>query len=160
MRTKQAGRASVLTILVVAAVLLGGIVMLFARVGDSPETAAQNFMTALAKGDLDSLTKLSFLENQTPEQIRKQWDFAENTAGKYYRFTYAISGSSQPDPTDATVSMQFEKNAGDPAAYPEAVTIPLVKVGQEWKVDVAAMDRTLFPALPGLDPNAVSAQSK
>lgn len=145
---KQAGRVSLLSIIVIAAVLIGGAVLVLLHSSDSPESAAATFMTALAKGDVNTLTNLSYVTNETPDEIRKQWDFAENHAGKYYCFSWEMTSSLQSDASNAAISMQFVKNLGKPASYPETVNIPLVKDQGTWKVDVAAVDRTLFPALP------------
>jgi hypothetical protein len=129
-------------------VLIAAFIIVFAQTGDSPETAALDFMSALATGDVATLTKLTYISGQTPEQIRKQWDFAENTAGKYYSFNYIISGSTQTDSNDAAISMQFTKDSRKIAAYSEPASIPMIKKDGKWFVDVGGMDRTLFPALP------------
>jgi hypothetical protein len=80
--------------------------------------------------------------------MRKKWDFAVNRAGKYYLFTYKITSARQIDENNAQVTMQFTKDAGDPSSYDAKYEIPLVKVGNEWKVDVKAISRELYPAIP------------
>jgi hypothetical protein len=134
--------------IVVAVVLVGGAILILLSGSDSPETAALRFMTALAKGDVDTLTKLTYAGNESPDDIRKQWDFAENVAGKHYAFLYNITASSRSDENDAAITMDFTKNYGKPGSYNEPVQIPMVRDNGVWKVDVPAVDRTMFPALP------------
>jgi hypothetical protein len=121
---KLAGRVSVLAVLAIFAVIVGGAVIVLLTTGESPESAATSFLSALAKGDINELTNLSYMANQSPEEVKKKWDFAENVAGPYYRFAYRVTGSNQADANDA------------------------VKVGDKWKVDVRSVNIELFPALP------------
>lgn len=144
---KLAGRVSILTLVVCAAVLVGGAIVLLLTVGDSPETAAQEFLSALAKGDVDSLTKLSYMGDEKAEQVKSEWTFAVD-AGKYYRFAYQMLGSNQSDPKDAAVQIKIIRNLGKPASYDENKELPMVKFGGQWLVDVRSMDNELYPALP------------
>src|SRR5687768_11472836 len=121
---KQSGRASLLTVVALAAVLMVAVLLFF---GKEPVGAVgARFLTALSSGDVDTLTKMSYLGNDTEAEMRKKWDFAVNTAGRYYRFAYQITSSREISNDTAQVTTQFVKNAGDPASYPEKVEIPLV----------------------------------
>jgi Protein of unknown function (DUF2950) len=145
---KKAGRVSLLTLIVIVAVLTGGAVVLLLIVPDSPESAATQFMSALAGGNVDKLVSLSDLGDESPDQAHKQWDFAVNTAGKYYQFAYTIMGSSEADPTDASVKIQMLRNPDKVGSYQETFDIPMVKKNEHWLVDVRAMNRTIYPAMP------------
>jgi hypothetical protein len=143
---KQSGRASILTIAAVVSVLLV-LGMLFLG-KESVTSVGDRFLQALYRGDVDTLTKMSYLGNDTEDQMRKKWDFAVNHAGKYYLFAYRITGGRQLSEDSAQVTLQYVKDAANPASYEEKYEIPLVKVGNEWKVDVKGMNRTMYPALP------------
>ena len=145
---KKAGRVSLLTLIVIVAVLVGSAIVLLLIVPDSPESAAKQFMSALATGNVDKLVSLSDLGDESPDQARKQWDFSVNTAGKYYQFVYSVNSSSESDPTDASVKILMLRNPDKPGSFQETFDIPMVKKGDHWKVDVRAMNRTIYPALP------------
>lgn len=143
---KQSGRASLLTILALVAVVIVIGLLAFAR--ESSASIAARFMDALSAGDSKVLSEMTYLGDDTPEELRKQWDFAVNTAGKHYVFVYRIVGSNQPSEDSANVRVQVVRNAYRSGAYEEAYTIPLVKVGDEWKVDVKGISREMYPGLP------------
>ncbi len=105
-------------------------------------------MDALDAGDVDTLTQMSYLDKDTEAQMREKWEFAVNTAGKYYKFRYEITAARQISEDTAQVTMQLIKDAINPSAYPEKSELPLVKVGDKWKVDVKGMSRDIYPALP------------
>jgi hypothetical protein len=106
------------------------------------------FMSALARGDVNTLTDLTYLGKRPKEEIRKDWEFATGTAGKYYNFTYRITSAQQADENNATVTMMVERDIDSGTSYEEKRELPLVKVGNEWKVDVANISRDVYPALP------------
>lgn len=143
---KQSGRASLMTIAAIVAVLLVVGLMFLGK--ESVTSVGDRFLKALYFGDVETLTKMSYLGNDTEDQMRKKWDFAVNRAGKYYLFAYRITGGKQVSDDTAQVTMQFIKDAANPGSYEEKYEIPLVKVGNEWKVDVKGMNRTIYPALP------------
>jgi hypothetical protein len=127
-------------------IVLVTIVLLTGR--ESLTSIGGRFMEALAKGDVDTLTKMSYVGNDTPEDLRKQWDFAVNTAGVHYNFLYKITGSQQADAKTGAVSMSVTRDATNPGAYEQNYQLPLLKVGDEWKVDVHGISREMYPALP------------
>jgi len=130
---------------VVAAVIFVGIL---ATGRESLGSVGGRFMSALAKGDVDTLTKMSYLGNEPEDQIRKEWDFAVNTAGKYYNFTFRITGSLQSNDKTGSVNMQLMRDATSAGSYEEVYELPLVKVGDDWKIDVKSISREMYPALP------------
>lgn len=107
-------------------------------------------MTALAKGDVDTLTKMTYLgANTSEDQIRKEWNFACNTAGKHYVFMWRITSSMEQDPGKVgSVQMQVTRNANTPGSYEEGFQLPMLKVNGQWKVDVRGISRQMYPALP------------
>lgn len=143
---RQSGKASIITILSIAAILL--IVGLLAFSRESLGSVGGRFMEALRTGNVDQLTKMSYLGTMPEDQMRKQWDFAVNHAGKYYKFGYRITAAKDIDGKSGTVMMQVLRNAISPGAYEESFQLPMVKVGDEWKVDVRALSRELYVALP------------
>lgn len=145
-RMNRAGRISIVGLLGLLGIIVFIAVLVSGR--ESLSSVGARFMGALAKGDVDELTKLSYLGTESQEDVRKQWEFACHTAGRYYNFTYQITSSLQADPTSGSVRMQVTKNATDPGSYAEGFQLPLVKVGDEWKVDVKGISREMYPALP------------
>jgi hypothetical protein len=145
---KKAGKVSLLTLIVVVALLIGGAVVLLLIVPDSPESAATQFFSALATQDVDKLVNLSDMGDEPADKVRKQWDFAVHDAGKYYQFVFNVTGSTQSGPNDGSVKVEMYRNPDKPGAYSETFDIPMVKKGEHWRVDVRAVNRTIYPALP------------
>lgn len=142
----QAGRVNVLAIGGIVCLALIVFVLFAGR--ESTATVGARFMTALAKGDVDTLTQMSFMGDETPDQVRKQWDYTVHGVGQYYRFRWHITGTSQANDNTAAVLLQVARNADTPSAYDENYQLPLVKVNGGWKVDVRNISRDMFPALP------------
>jgi len=143
---KQSGRISLLALGSLFCVIVVSALLLFSR--ESPSAAGDRFMAALINHDVDGLTKMSMMKGASEDDIRKQWDFSVNTAEKYYRFAYRIAGAAQSSDTTASVKVFVAKDADHPGAYEELMEVPLVKVNDEWKVDVRALSRDFFPCLP------------
>ena len=139
---KRAGKvhflvvAGIVGIIVVVALLFSG--------QQSPMTAADEFMRALAKGDIDKLVAMSYT-SQPKDKLREDWDFAVNKAGKYYQFMYKLKYMKQNDPNNAVVAMDLEKRS---VGYAENFQLSMIKDGGEWKVDVRSISRNMVPALP------------
>lgn len=140
------GRISLLGIVGLLCALVVVSILFLGR--ESLTTVGNRFMAALGKGDLDTLTNMTFMGNASPEEIRKQWDFTVNTAGRYYNFQYRIVSASQANERTGSVRMQVRRNSTGPSTYEENYQLPLVKVGDQWKVDVRGISRELYPALP------------
>src|SRR5262249_33974548 len=127
----RSGRVSILGLGGLFAIILFAAVFLLSR--DSLSVVGGRFMDALAKRDVDTLTKMTYLGNETQEEIHKQWEFTCNPAGRYYNFLYHITAASQADPKSGSVQMQVTRDATNPGAYEENFQLPMVKVGDEWK---------------------------
>lgn len=121
-------------------------VLLFANQQD-PRQVANRFMISLAKGDVNQLCELSYYQGD-PEDLKKQWTFATQTAGKHFLFTWQLKDEKVASPTEAAVQMDFTSNALSSGSYSENKELPMVKVDGKWKVDVTAIDRSIYPDLP------------
>ena len=144
---RQSGRISLLALVVIVGLVLVGFILLFGQ--ESLTSVGARFMTALAKGDVDTLTKMSSLGDEPEDQIRKQWVFACNTAGKHYAFLWRITSSMEQERDKiGSVQMQVTRNAMSPGGYDEGFQLPLIKKDGQWKVDVGSISRQMYPALP------------
>ncbi|MCO5297763.1 MAG: hypothetical protein M9921_12980 [Fimbriimonadaceae bacterium] len=143
---KTAGRVSPLLILGVASILV--LAFLLMQSSSTPSGVAAEFMTALGKGDVDELMRVSYAPGRDEAEMRKEWEFAVNVAGLHYRFAYRILNSKQADDKNASVSLHVFRNADLDSTYGEKYEIPMVKVGDEWKVDAFGLNREMYPGLP------------
>ncbi len=139
---KQSGKASVLVI--VALICLAVVGLIFVLAGSSPKSIANDFMVALAKGDVDRLVSLSYLPDKDEAAVRKDWEFATQVAGPYYRFSWRVGAIGMPDDSNATVEMFLNRGQGDE----EKFDLPMVLTNGKWLVDVGEVNRGMFPALP------------
>ena len=137
---------SLLTVggVIAAVVLVGGFFLAKESVG----TVGTRFMDALARGDVETLTKMSYIGDRPEAEIRKDWDFAVNNAGRHYRFAWKFLGSEQTGPEAGNVRLDIQRNLDKGGSYDEKFQLPLIKVGDVWKIDVRSVSRDMFPALP------------
>lgn len=135
-----------MALLVVLAV--GLVIGVFAFSRESLTSVGARFMSALGRGDIETLTDLTLQGKRSREEIREAWKFAVEKAGRYYNFRYRIVSGEQADANTGAVRMQVLRNLENPAAYEENFQLPMVKVGDEWKVDVWNISRELYPGLP------------
>lgn len=152
MNMRNSGRITIVTVGVVAAIMLLLAVVLFAK--DSPQSSGVKFMQALSNHDVDQLVELTFVGETDPQKIearkkklREDWDFAVNTAGKHFIFTYKVVGYTQPTETAGAVSCKVTKNA-HMGGYDEKFELPMEKESGKWKVVIGGVSRSMFPALP------------
>ncbi len=145
MRMKRSGRTSIVIIVTVA--LVSAVIALFLLAGESPSGVAGKFLTALAKGDTKTLTALSYMGELPPDKVEAEWKKTYE-ASKYWVFAFGITDSIEQDSNNATVKMQFVKNASSPSAYDEKYELPLVKKDGKWLVDVRGISRDMYPSLP------------
>lgn len=117
---------------------------LFFVKGSSPKEIANEFMVALAKGDVNRLVALSYIKDMPPDELRKKWEFSTQIAGPYYQFVWRVGGESHPDSTSASAVIFLNRGQGDE----ERFEIPLTKIGDKWLVDVREINRNMFPAMP------------
>jgi hypothetical protein len=145
---KRAGRISLVLAAVVVVAILAVIALVTLTRTESPETVAHDFMNALVMGDADTLAKLSYMDPDTPEQIRSKWDFTVHKAGPHYRFVWEPRGSVEPDSENAAVRIGVYRNVLRERELADPYELPLVKVNGHWKVDVRAINREMYPGLP------------
>lgn len=150
LRMRQSGRVNVIAILAVVAVAMVLVVIFFSK--QSLSTAGGEFMDALTRGDVDKLTELSVVGNETPDEIKKQWQFATQVAGRNYSFKWRVTGETQSSDTSGAVQLSVERNFGSGGSYEQNYALPMVKVGGQWKVDVANVSREMYPGLPKATP--------
>jgi hypothetical protein len=142
---RQSGRASIVTVLAIVSVLLVVLLLAFSR--ESLTSVGGRFMDALQRGDVDTLTRMTYLGNKSEEQVRKEWDFTVNTAGRHYEFLYQILSARQSGSDSGVVRMHVIRNPRQ-GGFEEVFNLPLVKVGDDWKVDVRGINRDMYPGLP------------
>jgi len=130
-----------------AIVLLAAAVVFTSR--ESPENSAAEFMSALSKGDVPELMKLSYEPSIPRDKLQEEWTFATKDAGRYYVFQWRTLSSTSLGPGSASVHIQVIRNALDRGAYPEDYELHLVEEQGHWLVDVSGMSPDIYPALPG-----------
>lgn len=143
---RNAGRISPLTVFGVAAVALVGVGLFVAQ--ESVTTVGSKFMDALARGDVDRLTEMSYMSDLPKEEIRKRWEFAVHTAAPYYRFTWAIAGATETADGGGSIRLKVTRNIDAGGGYEENFQLPLVKTKEGWKVDIRSISREMYPGLP------------
>ena len=150
---KRAGRIH--WMVVVALATLIALVSLFVFSGDSPDKAAREFMSALAKGDAKALASRSYLNlsgksgspSSSLDGMEKAWKECLDGA-KYYRFVYTVGDVQiQPDQS-ASVRLQINKNPFGMGGYDEHFELPMFKEEGKWKVQVQGISREMYPFLP------------
>lgn len=140
------GRVNIVLIIGIVVVAMLAYVILMTR--ESVTTVGTRFMSSLAKGDVNTLTEMTFLEGRDKEDVRKQWDFSVNQVGKHYRFAWRIVSAREIGSDSAAVRLQVVRDLESSAAYEENFQLPLRKENGAWKVDVSNISRDMFPALP------------
>lgn len=134
-------------IVVLSAIALA-ILGLLAFSGDSPNSVAGKFMKALGQGDVKTLADLSYY---SPEQDRSQTEAEWSKTvklGKHYVFAWRIVGDTRPAPDRSLVRIAVTKDVSAESSYEENFSLSMFKVGGKWLVDVRAMSRDMYPALP------------
>ncbi|MBI1757475.1 MAG: DUF4878 domain-containing protein [Fimbriimonas ginsengisoli] len=142
----QQGRMHWLTML--ALVALVALLVAVVLSGATPASAASDFMLALARGDVDRLTDLSVLGEETRGEMRSQWEFSTKVAAPNYRFTWTIGETRKQGANEAGVRIEMNSTPFSGDTTPDRFDLPLVKEGGKWKVHVQAINREFFPCLP------------
>src|ERR1700761_7837910 len=130
---RSSGRVSLFSLFAVVAVVMVAVVLLFSK--SSPGAAGGQFMDALVRGDVNELCNLSYMGDTPPDEMRKEWEFATQVAGKHYNFSWQITASTALGNT-GSVQLSVQRNFGTPGAYPENFALPMVLTNGQWKVDV------------------------
>jgi hypothetical protein len=143
---KVRGRVNwiILSVLVLTAL----IVFLAFFGGEAPSTAANRFLLALGKGDVETLTEMSYFKPERPrEQVEADWKKTLSYS-RHFLFMWRVKSDRRPTPDRAIVALLFVKDARRSGSYEENFILDLVKVDGKWKVDVQSINREMFPALP------------
>ena len=146
MRMLLAGKISVTLIVIVGLVV--GLLAMSLLSKDSPAQAGAQFMAALAAGDAEALTELSYSDDVTKEEMLDMWKYATQVSGRYFTFTYNVTGESMPSDDTAVVNMMYAERAGMSGSVEVPYELPMKLVDGEWKVDVFALNRKMYPGLP------------
>jgi hypothetical protein len=146
MRMKRAGRVNILTVAVLACVVV--IFSMFFIGRENIGSVGAKFMSALAKGDVDTLTDLSYLGNKDKEDMKKQWEFAAKDVSKQYTFEWRVTGARELSEKAGSVSLMVSRNLFSGSTYEEKFELPMIRVNGRWLVNVSGISRDMYPALP------------
>jgi len=115
--------------------------------GQSPEAAAKEFMAALAKGDVDKLTEMTYLP-EPESDIKSQWKHTFETSARNYVFGWQF-GSTEKDGSDrAVVRVTITEFRGPETHGNDEANLPLIRKDGKWMVDMRSLSRSFFPGLP------------
>jgi hypothetical protein len=142
---RTAGRINLIYLFVVVVVVMVAVVLIFSK--QSPAQAGGEFMDALVRGDVNELTDLSYLGQTPTSEVKKEWEFATQVAGKHYNFSWQITASTAMGDS-GSVQLSVFRNFGSAGSYPENFALPMTLVNGQWKVDVANLSRELYPGVP------------
>lgn len=131
-----------------AAIALVLVVAFFMLGRATPSATAEEYLEALARGDANRLTELSFTHSGTKEQLLDAYKFATEQAGKNYSFIWRIKDEREADANTAAVQISVMRNANRATSYEENFEIPLAKKDGKWLVDVGDINDQMYPALP------------
>jgi hypothetical protein len=145
-RMKRAGKVHWMVVIGLMGVL--AIIVLLTMSKENPETVASKFLSALAIGDDEKLTELSYYPNGSKDELKRQWQFATKVAAKNYMFFWKIKFTTVADADTASVALEYTRNSLSPASYGENFQLPMVRDKGRWLVDVRSISREMYPALP------------
>jgi hypothetical protein len=147
MRILSRGAFRINPIVFVGALGLLAILVVMTLIGKSPEQAASEFMTALAKGDVATLTSMSYLPD--PERpLDEQWRETFEAKAKNYVFAWQLQTSEKMSDEEAVVKVMIIEYRGPELHENDVTNLPLTKRDGDWKVDLRSLSRTFFPGLP------------
>lgn len=143
---RRTGRAHWTVVALVGLAALAAVLLLVRT--DSPQAAADRFLTALAKGDAKTLAEMSFFD-PARDAARVEADWRKTLdRGEYFRFVWRQKATNLLPGDRATVAIQFVRDAGTRYAYEENFSLDLLRRDGRWKVDVLGLSREMYPALP------------
>ena len=119
--------------------------------GTGPTVVADKFLTALSKGDVNTLADLSDPGSKSKEQLRKEWDFVVHKAAPYYQFKWRLKEEHiQPGGNDASVDFiaNVDLEKGEHLAFDQKFELPMARRNGAWKVRVAGINRLFYPFMP------------
>lgn len=134
-------------LIVVGCLGVAFLIFLMFSAKSGPSGTAVDFMDALGTRDVDRLVRLTYAPNQSPEQIRKNWDFSME-AGKSYRFTFKLGTVTETGPDTASAKVLVSHFTNSPSPTDDTYDLGMVKEKGAWKVEVTSLNRDLYPGLP------------
>ena len=147
MRRLQNGAIRINPIIFIGVLGLVAIPIIMLMLGQSPQSAANEFMQALAKGDVDKLTEMSYLPDPS-RPLRDQWKDTFDLYAKDYIFGYEMGTSEKMGPNDAVIKVTIVEFRGPEMHENDTANLPLKRVDGKWKVALRDLSRTFFPGLP------------
>lgn len=134
---------------IIAIGLLGliAIPIIMLLLGKSPEAAAREFMVALTKGDVATLTRMTYLPDPVAP-ISEQWEEAFSSKARNYVYGWKFESSQKLNDDEAVVKVLIVEFRGPELHEKDVTNLPLVRKDGEWKVDVRSLTRGFFPGLP------------
>lgn len=127
-----------------------GIALVFGLIvmgGESPQTKAAQFMSALATANVDKLADTSYVKGVSPEEMKEQWAKCIGLS-KYYTFQWRVASIVPQSADQVGIRLQIVRNAAVPGSYEEPYDIMVKKVDGRWYVDPTSLSREAFPFLP------------
>jgi hypothetical protein len=147
MNRRAKGVLKINPIILIGALGLILIPIIMFMLGQSPQSAANDFMAALAKGNVDKLTEMSYLPD--PERpLKEQWKETFDLYAKDYVYGWEMGSTQKMGSDRAVVKVTIVEFRGPEMHENDTVNLPLVKKDGEWKVDIRDLTRTFFPGLP------------
>ncbi len=140
------GRINVIIAIGLAGLIAIAALFFFAKA--SPESAAVEFLDALAKKDVNKLVELSFVESSR-DNLKQQWEDCVNKYAKHFNFVWDIKGSQKTASDRATIRVEYYKFQGAAAGLEGPFEVPMVEKNGKWMVDLSSLSKDFFPALPG-----------
>lgn len=116
--------------------------------GDNPQTRANLFMAALARGDAKALAESTAVKGKTEKELEEYWKKSVESS-KFYRFKYKLLGV-QATGESAIVRMYVWRDVSG-AGYEESFQLDMIQVDGKWKVRGNGISREMYPFLPRFD---------
>lgn len=143
-RMKQAGKTHWM---IPAGVLaMAGVVALVMFAGESPQTTAAAFMSALADGDSKQLAELTFVKGKDKTTLESEWKVATERS-KFYAFAWKTGSIVTQAKDQVGVRMKVIR-LDSVSPYEENYQLNVVKVDGKWKVLPNTLSREMYPYMP------------
>lgn len=141
---KTAGKVHWMTVAGIAGIVL--VIGIFMMGGESPQFKASEFMTALGKGDVQTLAKTTYVKGWEEAKLAEEWQRTIDR-GQYYRFIWKITSAVDQGPDQVAVRMSIARNPGA-SSYDENFQLIVKKIDGHWKVLGNSLSREMYPYLP------------
>src|ERR1700722_7368320 len=106
---RTAGQVNLFLLGAVLLVALGGLFLFVGRNG--PTDVANEWIPALAKGNVDKLADLTYLRGGDKEKLREEYKFATQVAAPSYSFTWTVRDEKTANDKSASVQISVWRNA-------------------------------------------------